>query len=125
MLMKLLGQTDSDFDDISQKRKFERRSSDQCVAEIDGKTYPVMNWSQGGALIIVDERLFAENDNLDVTMKFHIQDRIIPVTNSAHIIRKLNQRIAVEFDTMDDTTRQNFQKVIDDITTREFADSQA
>ncbi len=123
--MKLLGQTDSDFDDTSQKRKYERRECDQCVAEIDGKTFPVMNWSKGGALIFVDERLFAENDNLDITMKFHIQDRIIPVTNKAHIIRKLNQRIAVEFDGMDDTNRHNFQQVIDDITTREFADSQA
>lgn len=122
--MKLLGQTESDFDDLFQKRKYQRRECDQCVAEIGGKTYPVMNWSQGGALIFVDERLFAENDNLDVTMKFHIQDRIIPVTNNAQIVRKSNQRIALQFADMTETTRQNFQKVIDDITTREFADSQ-
>ena len=123
MLMRLLGQTEPDFESLTQKRKYMRRGSDQCVAEINGKTYPIMNWSQGGALIFADERLFAENDNLELTLKFHIQDQIIPITNMARVLRKAANRVAVEFQPSD-TTRQQFQKVIDDITTREFADSQ-
>ena len=122
MLMRILGQTETD--NFSHKRKYERRESDQCVAEIDGKTYPVMNWSKGGALIFMDERLLAENDNLNVQLKFHIQDRIVPITNTARVIRKSNHRVAVEFQDTNDSTRQQFQMVIDDIAAREFTDSQ-
>ncbi len=123
--MKILGQKDNNHDSAAQKRRSERRESDQCVAEINGKTFPVMNWSKGGALIFTDDRLFAENDNIAITMKFHIQDRIIPILNNATVLRKSNNRIAIEFIEADEETRQNFQQVIDDITTREFADSQA
>ena len=125
MIMRLLSQIDNDVESFEQKRRYERRECDQCVAEIDGKAYPVINWSQGGALIFMDERLLTENDRIDLTMKFHVQDRIIPISNTAHVVRKSNSRIALGFETNDDVTRQNFQQIIGDITTREFADSQA
>ncbi len=124
MLMRLLGQTEPDIESLIQKRKHVRRESDQCVVEINGKTYPVMNWSRGGALIFADDRQFAETDHLELTLKFHMQNQIIPITNMARVLRKAANRVAVEFQSLNNSTRQQFQKVIDDITTREFADSQ-
>ncbi|MCB9963717.1 MAG: PilZ domain-containing protein [Rhodospirillales bacterium] len=110
---------------LPQKRRYERRTMDQCVAEISGKTFPVVNWSQGGALVFVDDRMFGKEERLEVTLKFHLQDRIVPIQNKAKVLRKGFGRMAVQFDSVNDDSRRAYQQIIDDITTRAFADSQA
>ncbi len=46
-------------------------------------------------------------------------------THSAQIIRKLKDGMALQFTPLTREARQNFQKVIDDYNTREFAGSHA
>lgn len=125
MLMKFLAQTDSEVGDVSQKRTHERRNCDQCASELNGKTYPVINWSQGGVLIQADDRLFDAGEEYGMRMKFHIQNRILDINHPVEVVRKGGQRVAFRFKPLNDDIRRNFQQIIDDSMAREFTDSQA
>tara|TARA_B100002019_G_C21232673_1_gene580977 strand:- start:1200 stop:1604 length:405 start_codon:yes stop_codon:yes gene_type:complete len=121
--MKIM-RRDNSGDDIIQKRRYERRSSDTCVGEINGRNYPIINWSNGGALIFADDRLFNQGEKITFKMKFRVRDRIISIPHAGEIIRKGALRIAIQFDEMNDAMRKALNHVIDDTAVREFADSQ-
>ncbi len=107
------------------RRKNPRRSNDRCIAMVDGQTYPVENWSFGGALIVADGRLFGVGSNIEVALKFKLRNTIIDVSHRGHVVRKANDRIAIEFETPGQAIRRVFQRVIDDSIASEFAMSQA
>ncbi len=106
------------------KRRHPRRSVDRCVVVIHGQTFPVENWSLGGVLLHGDERLFGKAQDLDVTVKFKLRNSIIDITHRAHVVRKANGKIALEFEPLNQTISRKFQQVIDDYVAREFANSQ-
>lgn len=111
-------------DQIDSRRATPRRSADNCITVIDGKAYPVHNWSDGGMLIQADERLFGKDAPVEMTIKFRLSNRLMDISQRAKIIRKTRDRIAVQFEPLSREVTQKFQQVVDDYVTREFADSQ-
>jgi hypothetical protein len=106
------------------KREFARRAGDHCVSIVNGKMYPVENWSEGGVLIAGDERMFGLNDDHDVVLKFKLRDEVLDITHTGKIIRKGAGYIALRFAPLSQTAQSGFQKVIDDFLAQSFSDSQ-
>ena len=107
------------------RRRHARRDCDQCITVVDGKPYPVVDWSMGGLQIVGDDRRFGVNEEHDVTMKFKLSNTLIEVPHRAKVVRKSRERIAFQFTPLTDKTLNAFKNVIDDYAAREFADSQA
>lgn len=105
-------------------RQHSRRSGDKCVSMIDGKMYPIENWSEGGVLITADDRLFALGQDVTLDLKFKLRDDMISIHQIGEIVRKNDNKIAVKFHELDKTSLNAFQQVIDDFLTRNFVNSQ-
>jgi len=113
-----------DNDQFTTRRRYSRRNCDRCVGVIDGKTYPVENWSMGGLKIAGDERLFSPDQEIDVTLKFKLRNEILDIPHRARVVRKAKNRVAFEFLPLSQKIRSGFQKVVDDYVAQKFADSQ-
>jgi hypothetical protein len=122
-LMAKLSSDPSDFDPAI-RRAHIRREADHCVSVIEGKTYPVENWSPGGVLIHGDSREFGVNDEVDFTIKFKLRDDVIDVPHKAKVIRKSRDKVAFEFLPLTDQIKKSFLSVVDDYMAREFTESQ-
>lgn len=127
MFKKLINQlkTDTSNDSVETRRTAPRREVDMCVAVIDGKTYPVENWSMSGVQFDADERLFAVDQVTPFTLKFKLRNTIHSVAHRGRVVRKTSGRIAMAFEPLTLTTQKDFQRVVDDYVAREFASSQA
>lgn len=106
------------------RRKSTRRSSDHCVCNIGGKSYPVLNWSIGGVQITADDRLFAIGQVVEFSLKFKIRTTIVEVTHMATVVRKSRGSVAFQFEPLTRQVRNDFQNIIDDLMASEFASSQ-
>lgn len=126
MLQALLAtlRSRSSNDQTSTRRSHPRRDQDRCVVVIMGRTFPVENWSVGGLLLTADDRLFSVGNNVELTLKFKLRNTILDISHSGNVIRKGNNRIALQFDPVTQAVRKTFQQVIDDYVAREFAQSQ-
>lgn len=107
------------------RRRHDRRDCDCCVSLIDGRTYPVENWSLGGVLINSDGRQFHLDDVMSVTMRFRLRDEIIDVPHAARVVRKSKNKVAFQFKPLTQQIRSNFQNVVDDYVASQFAASQS
>lgn len=107
------------------RRRYTRRDCDKCVTVINGKTYPVENWSLGGLMINSDEREFGVNDEVGMTMRFRLRDDIIDVPHKGRVVRKGSNKVAFEFRPLTQQIRSNFQNVVDDYVASQFAASQS
>lgn len=118
------------FDDVSNdtqddsRRKSPRRSADNCVSVINGKAYPVHNWSDGGMLVHADDRLFSISAPVEITMKFRLTGKIVDIPHRGRVVRKMRDRLAIQFEPINREISQKFKQVVDDFVTREFAESQ-
>lgn len=110
--------------EFSARRKYTRRTSDQCISVINGQSFPVENWSLGGLVIQGDERTFGLNDHIPITMKFKLSQKIIDIPHTARVVRKSRNKIAFEFAPLNRAIQNNFQTVIDDYVASQFAASQ-
>ena len=115
---------DNNNEPAAARRKYTRRDCDHCVTVINGKTYPVENWSLGGVLIHSDERQFGLNDEIAMTMRFKLREDILDVPHAAQVIRKAHDKVAFQFKPLTQKIRGNFQNVVDDFVASQFADSQ-
>lgn len=110
--------------DPAARRKHSRRDMDKCVAVIDGRTFPVVNWSLGGLQISGDERFFAENQTCDVTLKFRLSKSMIEVPHTGRVVRSSKGRVAFEFAPLTGAVRDSFQNVVDDYVMRRLGGGQ-
>jgi hypothetical protein len=78
----------------------------------------------GGTLIHADERVFGVSDEVGVTMKFKVGDDVRDVTQLARVIRKSRGKIALQFAPLSGKSRTDFQHVLNDCISSQFADSQ-
>ncbi len=107
------------------RRRHNRRNCDKCIGFVKGSPCLVHNWSIGGALIESDDRIFSSDEEVDITLKFKLNDRIIDLAHRARVVRKANGRIAMKFVPLTQQVKNGFQKVIDHYVATEFANSQA
>lgn len=111
-------------DDQDSRRAHERRQMDSCIAMIDGKAYPVENWSHGGILLHGDDRIFSINDVKNITMKFKLADRIVDVEHAGRVLRKGRDKFVIQFSPLTQEVNRKFKQVVDDYVTQEFVGSQ-
>ena len=129
--MKMFGQlfanlkADNNNEPVAARRRYTRRDVDRCVTVINGKTYPVENWSLGGVCITSDEREFGVNDDHEMVIKFKLRDEIVDVPHGGRVVRKGNNKVAFEFRPLTRDTRGRFQNVVDDYVASQFAASQS
>lgn len=112
-------------DDQHNLRAHPRRDVDSCVAMIDGKIFPVKNWSHGGALLSGMEHTIGENDEKEITLKFKLSDRVMNITHKARVLRKVHDKFAMQFAPLSKDIEKGFQMVVDDYVTQQFANSQS
>lgn len=112
-------------DDAANRRASPRRVMDQCVGVVDGKTYPIVDWSNGGVLMTGDGKTIGLDEAKDITLKFKLSDSVVAVKHTGKIIRKTKDKFAIRFEPLTRDVAHQFQQVIDDYVTREFAGSQA
>ena len=117
-------QPDNHAESVTTRRRYPRRSCDQCVTIINETTYPVDNWSMGGLLIYGDSRQFGVNDEIDVTLRFKLQDRVLDVPNKARVVRKSEDRVAFQFTSLPKRIKDSLQSVVDDYAAMRFAEGQ-
>ena len=106
------------------RRKYSRRDCDQCIIKIDGKSYPVEDWSLGGFAIKADSRTFSSQEPVEMTLKFKLSNKIIDIAHKATVVRKTRNKVGFEFAPITRAIRGKFQSVVDDYVTSEFARSQ-
>lgn len=111
-------------DSEASRRASPRREADNCITVIDGKAYPVHNWSDGGLLVQADERMFSMSAPLEMTMKFRVSGNIIDIAHRGRVIRKTRDRLAIQFEPLTRDVARRFKQVVDDFVTREFMESQ-
>lgn len=109
--------------DMETRRKSPRRSADNCISVINGKAYPVHNWSDGGMLVHADDRMFSLSAPVEVTMKFRLSGKIMDIPHRGRIVRKMRDRLAIQFEPLTKDIANKFKQVVDDYVTREFAES--
>ena len=124
LILKKMRSTVSN-DDEANRRASPRRHMDQCVGIVDGKTFPIVDWSNGGVLLTGDGKTVSLEENKDITLKFKLSDSVLAVKHKGRVIRKTNDKFAIRFEPLTRDISQQFQQVIDDYVTREFAGSQA
>lgn len=117
-------QPDNHNKSVTSRRRYARRSCDQCVTIINEKTYPVDNWSMGGLLMYGDGRIFAVNDEIDVTLRFKLQDRVLDIPNKARVVRKHDDKVAFQFTALPKKIKDSLQSVVDDYASARFAEGQ-
>lgn len=105
-------------------RRHSRRNGDKCVSLIDGKMYPIENWSAGGMLIAADDRLFAVDQDCEVTLKFKLREDMLDIAHKGKVVRKANNKVAISFAPLNKKVNAAFQQVVDDFVARNFTDSQ-
>ena len=110
--------------DYNHNRRHERRDRDQCAATVNGQLFPIQNWSMGGALIGADERLFNLQEDVDVTLKFRLGQRVKEISVPAHVARVSRGRVALQFEGLNNSSKRKFQDIISDCITDQFAESQ-
>lgn len=111
-------------DDRDSRRSSERRKMDSCVGIIDGKAYPIQDWSDGGVLLHGDDRTFTMNEVKTITMKFKLENRIMDVTHTGRVLRKARDKFVLQFSPLTQDVNKKFKQVIDDYVTQEFTNSQ-
>lgn len=111
-------------DDFDSRRTHQRREMDSCIAILDGMSYPVENWSQGGILLHGDDRTFGVDEVKEITIKFKVADKIMNVTHMGRVMRKGNGKFAIQFSPLTQQVDKQFQHVMDDHMAQEFANSQ-
>ncbi len=121
---KDMNTTNSQYTEHNNQRSQPRRKCDRCIGEVDGQNYPIEDWSMGGVRIFGDFRTHNVGQEIDVAMKFKLNDEILRIPHTAKIIRKVTDGIAVQFEPLSRKVRSEFQKVIDDYNVREFAGTQ-
>ncbi|MEC7576846.1 MAG: PilZ domain-containing protein, partial [Pseudomonadota bacterium] len=101
-------------DNVAQRRAYPRRENDKCVSVINDHFMPIENWSMSGVLLNGDDRLYNVGDNIEMLLKYKTSKGIVEVQQNAHVVRKGNERIALEFSPLNRQAFQDFQRVIDD-----------
>ena len=111
-------------DDLDARREFERRETDSCIGIIDGVPYPIHNWSKGGVLLIGDDRYFNLDDTKTITLRFKLQDRVVDVLHSGKVLRKGSEKVVFRFAPLTQNIERQFNHIVDDYVSQEFANSQ-
>ena len=75
-------------------------------------------------LVQADERMFSVAAPVEVTMKFRLTNKIVDIPHRGRIVRKMRDRLAIQFEPLNHEITKKFKQVVDDYVTREFAESQ-
>ena len=95
------------------------------VCIIDSTIYPIVDWSMGGVQIVADPRMFSQNQELELILKFKLQDSIVEIPCNGEIVRKATDRLGIKLEPLNQEAHQLSMKVLDSCVVNEFANSQA
>lgn len=127
-LMTVFGITDSEDNNDAldrSRREYARRNADKCIGIVNGQAMPVLDWSPGGLRVLGDNRAYRLGEEINVALKFHINDQLIDINHKAKVVRKASDFFAVKFAPLTNEINNTFQHIIDSFNADEFATSQA
>ena len=127
-IMTVFGFTDEEENNDASdmyRRQYPRRAADKCIGLVNGQAMPVLDWSPGGLRILGENRTYGVGDELNVMLKFHINNQLIDVAHKAKVVRKAADFFADKFAPLTSEINNTFQHVIDSFNAEEFAASQA
>ena len=75
--------------------------------------------------MFADSRTVVIGDEVDVTLKFQMQNQLVDINHRAHIVRKGRDSFAVQFLPLTADIRATFNHIIDNFNAADFAASQA
>jgi hypothetical protein len=105
---------DADDKDPITKRSYVRHEAADCTALIRGQSFPVVNWSFGGAVILADDGIFSEGQVLYMTLRFRLLNSNLEIVHQGTVIRSAGRRTAIRFDALKPHVSRGFQKVVED-----------
>tara|TARA_R110001592_G_scaffold31482_1_gene110933 strand:+ start:9335 stop:9739 length:405 start_codon:yes stop_codon:yes gene_type:complete len=111
-------------DTLAMRRRFQRYEGKKCEIDINGKTYPVENWSEGGILFTNNDRIFVVGLEIQMSIKFKVRNTVLNLDHKGRVIWKGYNKTAVELASSTKQTHQSFQQIIDDHVASEFVHSQ-
>lgn len=95
-----------------QRRRFPRRAHDVCMVNVDGKPYPVIDWSPCGVLFETDTRPFAEGQTVNMILRFKTPQGVEDAKVTGEIVRKNARTVATQFVDTPQPSIKSFEKVI-------------
>ncbi|PCI00692.1 MAG: hypothetical protein COB76_02975 [Alphaproteobacteria bacterium] len=107
-----------------QRRRFQRRAGDTCMITVEGRAYPVQDWSMSGVLFEADTRTFNEGASIPMTLRFRLGDAVSNVDVTGNIVRKNARYIATQFDPLSSLAQQTLHQVIDESANAQDAQTQ-
>ena len=107
------------------RRRFQRYEGNNYEIDVNGKTYPVENWSEGGILFTNSDSIFGVGLEIQMSIRFKVRKVVLNLDHKGFVIWKGYNRTAVEFISSTKQARQSFQQIIDDHVASEFVQSQA
>ena len=107
------------------RRRFQRYEGNNYEIDVNGKTYLVENWSEGGILFTNSDSIFGVGLEIQMSIRFKVRKVVLNLDHKGFVIWKGYNRTAVEFISSTKQARQSFQQIIDDHVASEFVQSQA
>lgn len=102
-------------------RTFVRHESAECLADIYGQVFAVLNWSFGGMVIDADDDLFTENQEIPFTLGFNLTKEKLLLRHKGTVTRNENNQAAVKFsDPLPHEFKRGLERVAEDAHNRKM-----
>ncbi len=124
-ILSMLGLGDASKTVVQERKHVRRNASRRFFIEVNGKIFPVKDWSEGGVLFEVsDIKNFSIGQKLTLIMGFGFEHDVIKINHTAKIVRAANDSIAASFEPVKNDTKRQFDRVLDGIVSENFIKSQ-
>ena len=115
---------DSDFVARTKRRFVRRKGNEKSVIEVNGKSFEVTDWSEGGAYFEGSDVPLALGQELDFTLKFRLRHGMVDVRHKGRIVRSAMKGVAVQFDPLNRDIKRQLDRVVDGMISENFMASQ-
>lgn len=126
MILSLLGLKQRVQCTVSEhRRKHVRYPGFHTKVIVENKSYNIHDWSKGGiAFETTPDVHLTTGDNIQVILKFKLPHDIITIRQLACIVRASKHNVAAEFAPLPTVVRRQFERVLDNLHTQGFLESQ-
>lgn len=107
------------------RRRHARRAGTRLKVTVGQRNYDAQDWSLGGLFLQGNDSGLAPGDRVQITMQFDLPNDTIVISHQGRIVRSAKRGVAAEFMPLTDDVRRGFDKVIDNLHSLSFTESQS